>query len=71
VQTQRSRDDKTVAIATALGIFVILLAVGSLVLWGTTSALDLRDQQTSPLFILIVGASAMATVVYLVRSGKR
>jgi hypothetical protein len=47
------------------------LVVGSLVLWGITSALDLGDQETSPLFNLIVAASAVATVVYLVRIGKR
>jgi len=71
VQTQQSRDDKTVAIATALGIFVILLAVGWVVLWAITSALDLSNHRTSPLFILLVAASAMASVIYLVRVGKR
>jgi predicted permease len=70
VQTQESRDDKTVVIATALAIFVILLAAGSLVLWATTSALNLSDHTTSPLFILFVAASAIATVVYLVRVRK-
>jgi hypothetical protein len=71
VQTQRSRDDKTVAIATGLGIFVILSVMGFLILWGITSALNLSETKTSPLIILIVAASTMATVVYLLRFGKR
>jgi hypothetical protein len=71
VQSQRRRDEKAVAISTALGIFVILLAVGSVVLWATTSALDVSEHKTSPLFVLLVAASAAATVVYLVRTGKR
>ena len=71
MQTQQTRDEKTVAIATALGIFVTVLAVGSALLWGITSALDLSVHSTSPLFGLVVAASAVATVVYLVRFGRR
>jgi uncharacterized membrane protein len=71
VQTQQTRDEKTVAIAIALGIFVTVLAVGSALLWGLTSALDLSERSTSPLFSLLVAASAVAMVFYLVRSGRR
>lgn len=71
MQTQQTRDEKTVAIATALGIFVTVLAVGSALLWGLTSVLDLSEHRTSPLFSLIVASSAVATVVYLVRFGRR
>ena len=71
VQIQQSRDDKTVAIATALGIFGLLLTVGSALLWAITSALDLSNRNTSPLFNLLVVVSATATVAYLVRAGKR
>jgi hypothetical protein len=68
VQTQRSRDEKTVAIATALGLFVLVLAVGSAFLWATRSALHLNDHLS---FILLVAASTMAAVVHLIRLGRR
>lgn len=71
MQTQSSREDKTVAIATALGIFVIVLAAGSTLLWAFTSALDVRDHGTSPLFLLLVAASVIAAVAHLLRAGKR
>jgi RimJ/RimL family protein N-acetyltransferase len=71
VQTQQSRDEKTVAIATALGIFVLLLAFGSALLWAIASVLNLSDRSTSPLFILLVAGSAIAMVAYLVRVGRR
>jgi hypothetical protein len=67
VRTQESRDDKTVAIATALGIFVLLLAVGSLLLWAIT----LSDPSTNPMYTLVIAAAALAAVVFLVRHRKR
>lgn len=69
--TPQSRDEKTVAIATALAIFVLVLAVGSVLLWATTSALRVSERSSSPLFILLVAASGIVAVVYLVRAGKR
>lgn len=71
VPTQQSRDENTVAIATALGIFILVLAVGSALLWAFTSALNVSDRSSSPLFVSVVAASAMVAVMYLVRFGKR
>ncbi len=71
MRPQQSRDEKTVAIASALGIFVLVLAVGAALLWATTSALNVSDASSSPLFILLVAASAMVAIVYLVRVGKQ
>jgi hypothetical protein len=71
VPNQQSRDQKTVAIATALGFFVLVLAAGSAVLWATTSALDVSDRSSEPAFTLLVAAAATMAVGYLVRTGKR
>lgn len=71
MRSQQSRDEKTVAIASALGIFVLVLAVGAALLWATTSTLNVSDGSSSPLFILLVAASAMVAIVYLVRVGRR
>ncbi|MGY2876629.1 hypothetical protein ACVW00_003819 [Marmoricola sp. URHA0025 HA25] len=71
MQTRQCRDDKTVVIATALGIFAISLGVGSTLLWAIRSVLDLSEDGTSPEFMLLVAVSAVATVVYLVRAGRR
>lgn len=70
MQTQPSREDKTVAITTALGIFVGVLVAGSAVLWAFTPAFEVSDQGTSPLFLVLVAASVIAAVVYLIRTAK-
>jgi len=71
VQTEQSRDDKTIVIATALGIFVLIMVAGSALLWAATSALNVRNSGSGPLFTLVIAASAIASVVYLARTSKR
>jgi hypothetical protein len=66
VRTQERRDDNIVAIATALGLFVLLLAVGSVLIWATTRS----DPTLSPIFWVVVAISATVAVVFLIRARR-
>lgn len=71
VQTQQNRDEKTVVIATALGLFCLVLVMGALGLWAADSLLDLSDSVTTPLLTLFVIAAGVALMGYLVRARTR
>ncbi|HET7388904.1 MAG TPA: hypothetical protein VFJ19_19820 [Nocardioidaceae bacterium] len=71
MQTQRQRDDKTVAIATGLGLFMLTVAVGSALLWTADLLFDWRSQVTNVLFKTLVSSAVVAAVVYLFRIGRR
>jgi hypothetical protein len=66
VRSQESRDANTVAIATALGIFVWLVAAGTALLWAATRS----DPSTSPMLGLIVTVAASVAVAFLVRARR-
>lgn len=71
MQTQQNRDEKTVVIATALGLFCLVFGTGALGLWAADSLLGLSDSATTPLITVFVIAAGAALVVYLVRARKR
>ena len=66
VRTHESRDDNIVAIAIALGLFVLSLAVGSVLAW----AISRSDPTTSPIFGVVPAISATVALVFLVRARK-
>jgi uncharacterized BrkB/YihY/UPF0761 family membrane protein len=70
MQTQERRDEKTLAISTAIGLFVLTLAVGSLALWVSSSTLDWSDHLTSALFTVICCTAGVVAIVYLTRVSK-
>jgi hypothetical protein len=71
VQTQQNRDEKTVVIATALGLFCLVLGIAALGLWAADSLLGLSDSVTTPLTTVFVIAAGAMLVVYLVRARTR
>lgn len=71
VQTQQDRDEKTVVIATALGLFGLVLGTGALGLWAADSLLGLGDSATTPVVAVVVIAAVAALVGYLVRARQR
>jgi uncharacterized membrane-anchored protein len=71
VQTQQNRDEKTVLIATALGLLCLVLVIGGLGLWAADSLLDLNDAAVNSLLSVLIIAAGVVLVVYLVRARKR
>ena len=64
--------EKTVMIATALGLFCRIIAVGALSLWAAVSVLGLNDDSTvSSLGLVIAAAAGVVLIVYLVRVRRR
>lgn len=70
MRTQRDREEQTVAIGTALGVFVAIMAAAVLGLWLANSMFDISDGQTDAILgvaVLIAGTLAIAS---LGRSGR-
>lgn len=70
MQTQQSRDEKTVAIATGLGLFCLVLAVGGLLLWGVDALLDLSEPSLTAFLGALLVTAGVALVVSVSRAGK-
>lgn len=68
MQSEQQRDEKTVVIATGLGLFCLVGAVGALGLSAATSLLDLDETATTWLSYVIITAAGAALVAYLVRA---
>lgn len=58
-------------IATALGLFCLVLGIGALGLWVAYSLLDLSESATTPLLIGLEIAAGVVLVFYLVNARKR
>lgn len=72
MQTREQRAEKTVMIATALGLFCRIIAIGALSLWAAVSVLGLNDDSTvSSLGLVIAAAAGVVLIVYLVRVRRR
>lgn len=71
MQTQRQRDAKTLVIATGLGLFVLVVAVGCAVLWLAASVLDLSGEALSTGFWFVSAVAAAAWVGLVRRQGRR
>jgi glycerol uptake facilitator-like aquaporin len=70
VQSQGQRDDKTITIATALVIFVLVVAVGSVAGWAVNSAVDVAQVINRAFVILVWCAAGEIPVAYLVRTDR-
>lgn len=71
MRSQENRDDTTVTIATALGLFVLVLAVGGTLLWLGSSVLGLSDEAMDMLARPLIAGAVVAMGVYLLRHGRR
>lgn len=67
---EERRDQKTVAIGAALGIFALIVAVGGAML-GFADSLGLTDGLASALQLPLFAAAGLAMVVYLARARGR
>jgi|KBSMisStandDraft_5_1062788.scaffolds.fasta_scaffold2033157_2 predicted permease len=68
METRPEKDAKTVLIARALLLFVVVLVGGSVVLWlAGRAGITVHDEWTQPL----AAAAALATSAYLLRHRDR
>jgi hypothetical protein len=68
VRTQEEREEQTIAIATALGLFVLIVLSATLVVW----LLDLDSAQSGTMFgVVAIVAGALAVGNLLIRTRKR
>lgn len=68
MQTREQRGEKTVLIATAPGLFCLVIAVGGLGLWIASSLLGMSDSAPELLVSVLTIAAGVLLVVYLVRA---
>lgn len=71
MQTREQRDEKTVVIATALGLFCLVIAVGALSLWAAVLVVDLNAPTVSSLGWVVAATAGVVLIAYLVRAGRR
>ena len=71
MQTQEQRDEKTLVIGTALGLFCLVIAAGAMLLWAAVSVLDLDDSTESSLGWVVATAAAVVLLGYLIRARRR
>ena len=71
MQTQHQRDEKTLAIATALGLFVLALAVGMAARRTTSLVYDVGDSIDTAFDLVMWGAAVLAPTAYLLRTARR
>jgi len=71
MQTREQRDEKTVLIATALGLFCLVIAVGGLGLWAANSLLGMSDSAAESSAGVLIIAAGVLLVGYLVRARQR
>jgi uncharacterized PurR-regulated membrane protein YhhQ (DUF165 family) len=70
VQLPEGRDRKAVAIGVALALFVLVVLVGSALLWLADSALDWSDRTSEVLRIALLAIAGASVVVYLSRARR-
>lgn len=68
MQSQEERDEKTVTIATALGLFVLILLVGAAAGWAVNSAFDVAHGLNTVLTIVVWCVAGVVPIVYLIRA---
>jgi hypothetical protein len=71
MQTREQRDEKTVLIATALGLFCLVIAVGGLGLWAANSLFGMSDSAAESGAGMLIIAAGVLLVAYLVRARQR
>ena len=71
MQSSAERDEKTLVISTALGLFILIVLAGAAALWAVHLFVDVSDALTSGLLITLVCASGLASVWYMLRARQR
>lgn len=71
VRTPEQRDEQTVAITTALGLFVVTLIVVGLVAWVLDSVTGLVDGHYESVSAIALVLAGTVAVINLVRSTRR
>ena len=71
VQTQESRDEKTVAIATGLGLFCLVMAALGLVQWAVSALLDVSDPTLRASSWTILAVAGLVLGWHLRRGSRR
>jgi len=70
VEVEKKRDQKTIAIGAALGIFALIVVAGAAMLWLADS-LGLSGDLVSGLQLPLFGVAGVAMIVYLARARGR
>lgn len=68
MQSQEQRDEKTVMIATALALFVLILVLGGAAGWALNSAFDVPHELNTVLSVAVCCIAGVASVAYLIRA---
>ncbi len=68
MQPQEQRDEKTVTIATALALFVLILVVGGAAGWALNSAFDVTPGLNTVLTVAVSCVAGAASIDYLIRA---
>ncbi len=71
MEDRRAREEKTLDIATALGLLVVVVAAGHLVVWLAYQSVGVGQQAVSESSRGIVIVACVSAVAYLVRARKR
>jgi hypothetical protein len=71
MHTQEEREEQTLAIATALGLFVLLLVIAGGLLWIASLAVDVSDDLARPILATAVCLAGAMAIANLVRATKR
>jgi hypothetical protein len=66
-----NRDDRPIAIAIALGVCALVYAAGAVAIWLVGSMVDMSDDVSNVLGVLLLIASLMAAVVIMLRDKSR
>jgi hypothetical protein len=70
MRSQTQRDEQTLAIATAMGLFVVLLVLGGLVLWFISSVVPLSNRLSNGLLLTVAVIAGAVAIRNLVRAVK-
>ena len=70
MQSSEQRDEKTLVITGALGVFCLLIAVGGSGLWAVDACLDLSDTAVGLLSNVLAVSAGVFVIVRLARVRK-
>lgn len=70
MRSQAARDQQTITIATALGVVVVILAVGGLLLALANGLTEVPDRLNSALAFSTAALAVVAGLSYLVRNRR-
>ena len=71
VRTQHEREEQTLAIGPALGLFVLIAGLGLVVLWLLDSRLGVDDDWRAALGWTVITVAATVATAHLIQSSNR